>query len=98
MTVILNEAALAAFLESSEGPVGQFVRNVAASVAAAAQQNVRAYFVIRPVAGRGSGRRGAAWTARPRSSASATPGRNRGGSPATGRGTGQLASRSALGR
>lgn len=44
MTVILNEAAIAALLETEEGPVGRFVARVAEAVVVQAQQNVRTYF------------------------------------------------------
>ena len=48
MVVVLNEAALAALLETQEGPVGRFVERQAERVVAQAQQNVRAYFASAP--------------------------------------------------
>lgn len=48
MTVILNEAALRALLETENGPVGRFVENVAQRITAQAQQNVRSYFASAP--------------------------------------------------
>lgn len=44
----LNEAALAALLETEEGPVGRFVERTAERIAGQAQQNVRAYFAGAP--------------------------------------------------
>jgi hypothetical protein len=48
MTVVLNEAALAALLSSQEGPVGRFVEGIAERVVLQAQQNVRSYFASSP--------------------------------------------------
>lgn len=44
MSVILNEAAITALLESQEGPVGRFVENLARDITEDAQANVRDYF------------------------------------------------------
>ena len=48
MTVILNEAAIAALLETEEGPVGRFVKDLAERIVVQAQQNVRTYFATAP--------------------------------------------------
>lgn len=48
MSVILNEPALAVFLDSEEGPVGEYVSTLAAAITTRAQQNVRAYFASAP--------------------------------------------------
>ena len=44
MSVILNEAAITALLESPEGPVARFVEDIARDITEAAQANVRDYF------------------------------------------------------
>ena len=44
MTVVINEAAIAALLETQEGPVGRFVERVAQAVVEVERQNVRNYF------------------------------------------------------
>ena len=48
MTVILNESALAALLETQEGPVGRFVERKAQQIVEGAQRNVRDYFQSAP--------------------------------------------------
>jgi len=48
MSVTLNPAALNFFLDSEEGPVGEYVSVLAARVLAQAQQNVRGYFASAP--------------------------------------------------
>lgn len=48
MSVTLFEPVLVALLDSEEGPVGEFVSQVAAAVTVQAQQNVRAYFASAP--------------------------------------------------
>jgi hypothetical protein len=48
VSVVLNEGALRALLETQEGPVGQFVEGVAQRVTAEAQRNVRSYFGSAP--------------------------------------------------
>ena len=48
MTVILNEAAIAALLETEEGPVGRYVKDLAERIVVQAQQNVRTYFATAP--------------------------------------------------
>ncbi len=48
MTVVLNNAALAALLETEEGPVGRFTQRVAEAVVVEAQRNVRGYFGTAP--------------------------------------------------
>ena len=48
MSVQLNPPALNFFLDSEEGPVGQYVAALGARVLAQAQQNVRGYFVNAP--------------------------------------------------
>lgn len=48
MTVVLNESALTALLDTEAGPVGRFVERVADAVVAEAQQNVRSYFGTAP--------------------------------------------------
>lgn len=48
MSVVLNEAALTALLDTQEGPVGQFVQRIGAQVVVAAQGNVRGYFQSAP--------------------------------------------------
>jgi hypothetical protein len=48
VTVILNEAAIAALLETEEGPVGRFVKDLAERIVVQAQQNVRTYFATAP--------------------------------------------------
>ena len=48
MTVILNEAALVALLDTQEGPVGQHVQRLAAAVEIQAQNNLKAYFIGAP--------------------------------------------------
>lgn len=48
MSVILFEPALEALLDTEEGPVGQFIQQLAAQVTSQAQQNVRDYFVSAP--------------------------------------------------
>ena len=48
MSVILNEAALAALLETQDGPVGRFVDRVAEAVVVEAQTEVKNYFGTAP--------------------------------------------------
>jgi hypothetical protein len=48
MTVVLNEAALAALLDTPEGRVGQLVASKAAIVVQKARVNVRDYFQSAP--------------------------------------------------
>lgn len=48
MSVILNESALRALLDSEEGPVGRLIQEKAEQVTAQAQQNVRGYFQSAP--------------------------------------------------
>ncbi len=48
MSVILNEAALAALLETQEGPVGRFVERVSEAVVVEAQTEIKNYFGTAP--------------------------------------------------
>jgi len=48
VTVVLNQAALSALLETQDGPVGRYVERVADAVVAEAQRNVRGYFGSAP--------------------------------------------------
>ena len=48
MSVILNEAALTALLDTEEGPVGRHMQEVSQRIVGKAQQNVRDYFQSAP--------------------------------------------------
>ncbi len=48
MSVILNEVALKALLDTQDGPVGRHVEQVARAVVVEAQRNVQSYFGTAP--------------------------------------------------
>ncbi len=48
MSVILHEAAIAALLDTQQGPVGRLVERVAGAVVEAERENVRGYFGTAP--------------------------------------------------
>jgi hypothetical protein len=48
VTVVLNEVALKALLDTQDGPVGRYVQSVAQAVVVEAQRNVKGYFGSAP--------------------------------------------------